>query len=360
MRHARPARLPAALAAGLLSVLLAGCGAAPAASGEGMTGTPGATSGASDVSPVGPTASEASTGIGTPASARPIDTEVQVGPKRLGGTLTLPGEGVPRRKVVVVLISGSGPNKRDAEVGDVPIRPFRDIANGLAAYGIASLRYDKRTSVEGAFDSNTLTVQQEYLEDAAAAIRLLGERPETRADKVIVAGHSLGGMVLPNIVEANPGVAGGVIMSGTPRTFWEVTLDQQISSIEDSPGGDKAARIAAAKAEHARAAALTDTNAEPILDFAAPYIVSYNKLRSGEVARRLTVPLLVLHGSQDGNVAAEPNFAAWKTVLAGKDATFHLYPEDNHFLLTKDDLSLDQHVDGRVIHDMVAWLQRWP
>ena len=113
-------------------------------------------------------------------------------------------------------------------------------------------------------------------------------------------------------------------------------------------------------AEHARAAALTDPNAEPILDFAAPYIVSYNKLRSGEVARRLTVPLLVLHGSQDGNVAAEPNFAAWKTVLAGKDATFHLYPEDNHFLLTKDDLSLDQHVDGRVIHDMVAWLQRWP
>ena len=84
------------------------------------------------------------------------------------------------------------------------------------------------------------------------------------------------------------------------------------------------------------------------------------KVAQIEVARRLTVPLLVLHGSQDGNVAADPNFAAWKTVLAGKDATFHLYPEDNHFLLTKDDLSLDQHVDGRVIHDMVAWLQRWP
>ena len=46
------------------------------------------------------------------------------------------------------MVHGSGPNDRDETVG--PNKLFRDLADSLAAYGIASLRYEKRTRVYGA------------------------------------------------------------------------------------------------------------------------------------------------------------------------------------------------------------------
>ena len=66
---------------------------------------------------------------------------------RLPAVLALP-KGRLARVPCVVLVHGSGPNDRDETVG--PNKPFRDLAWGLAARGIATLRYDKRTRVYGA------------------------------------------------------------------------------------------------------------------------------------------------------------------------------------------------------------------
>lgn len=57
----------------------------------------------------------------------------------LPGLLTLPDGAGPFP--AVLLVHGSGPQDRDEAVG--PNRPFRDLAVGLAALGVASLRYDK-------------------------------------------------------------------------------------------------------------------------------------------------------------------------------------------------------------------------
>ena len=75
------------------------------------------------------------------------DTAVVCGTFRLPATLTLPRRAVEegRRVPCVVLVHGSGPHDRDEAIG--PNRPFRDLAWGLAARGIATLRYDKRTYV---------------------------------------------------------------------------------------------------------------------------------------------------------------------------------------------------------------------
>lgn len=63
----------------------------------------------------------------------------------LPGLLTLPDGAGPFP--AVLLVHGSGPQDRDEAVG--PNRPFRDLAVGLAALGVASLRYDKRTFAHG-------------------------------------------------------------------------------------------------------------------------------------------------------------------------------------------------------------------
>src|SRR5690606_39772268 len=74
------------------------------------------------------------------------DLAVGEGERALPGTLAMPkgdgpasGKGVP----AIVLVHGSGPQDRDETIG--PNKPFLDIARGLAAQGIAVLRYEKRT-----------------------------------------------------------------------------------------------------------------------------------------------------------------------------------------------------------------------
>jgi len=55
------------------------------------------------------------------------------------------------------------------------LTPFKDLAEGLAAHGIASIRYDKRSFAHGMKmirDKNTvITVKEETIEDAVMAAR---------------------------------------------------------------------------------------------------------------------------------------------------------------------------------------------
>jgi hypothetical protein len=63
------------------------------------------------------------------------------GPLAVNGTLTLPHGSGPRPGVV--LLAGSGPFDRDETIGRNT--PFKDLAWGLASYGVAVLRFDKVT-----------------------------------------------------------------------------------------------------------------------------------------------------------------------------------------------------------------------
>ena len=110
----------------------------------------------------------------------------------LPGTLSLPvGDGpFP----AVVLVHGSGPEDRDETIG--ANKPFRDLAWGLATQGIAVLRYDKRTLVYAQAMKDqiqSLTVQDETIDDALAAVELLRSADKIDPARVFLAGHSLGG-----------------------------------------------------------------------------------------------------------------------------------------------------------------------
>ena len=67
-----------------------------------------------------------------------------------------------------VLVHGSGPSNMDEKI--YSLTPFRDLAEGLAARGIATLRYDKRTLVyAGQMKKQAVTVWEETIEDALRA-----------------------------------------------------------------------------------------------------------------------------------------------------------------------------------------------
>ena len=64
----------------------------------------------------------------------------------LNGKLTLP-DGVEGPVPAVVMVHGSGSSNMDEKV--MKLTPFRDLAEGLARRGIASIRYDKRSFAHG-------------------------------------------------------------------------------------------------------------------------------------------------------------------------------------------------------------------
>ena len=137
----------------------------------------------------------------------------------LPGTLLIPkGEGpFP----AVVLVQGSGPSDRDETV--MNLKPFRDLAEGLAAQGVAVYRFDKRTYVYGeemAADTQG-TLVDESIEDAVNAVQLLARQDRIDPARIWVLGHSLGGNAVPAIArslrEQPVDACGFILMAASPR-----------------------------------------------------------------------------------------------------------------------------------------------
>ena len=90
----------------------------------------------------------------------------------LNGLLSIP-DGAEGPVPAVVMVHGSGPSNMDENV--MKLTPFKDLAEGLAARGVASLRYDKRTFAYGKKLSKLsgMTVREETVDDALMALDLL-------------------------------------------------------------------------------------------------------------------------------------------------------------------------------------------
>ena len=90
----------------------------------------------------------------------------------------------------------------------------------LASRGVAVLRYEKRTK-EYAFalaaSGADITVKEESIDDAVAAVALLRKTPGIAPKRVFVLGHSLGGYLIPRIARQAPAAAGFIILAGPTR-----------------------------------------------------------------------------------------------------------------------------------------------
>jgi dienelactone hydrolase len=155
------------------------------------------------------------------------ENEVTIGSGewQLPGTLTLPlGQGA---FPAVVLVHGSGPQDRDETIG--PNRPFRDLAWGLASQGIAVLRYEKRTKQHAAKCAETvdrLTIKEEVIDDALAAVALLRKNDRVDAKRIFVLGHSLGAMCAPRIAALDARIHGIILLAGNTRALEDLMIEQ--------------------------------------------------------------------------------------------------------------------------------------
>lgn len=286
---------------------------------------------------------------------------------RLPGTLSIPkGEGpFP----AIVLVHGSGPNDRDETIG--PNKPFRDLAQGLASRGIAALRYEKRTKAHPilmSLSSGNVTVNEETVDDALVAVKLLRNHARIRPDGVFILGHSLGGMLIPRIAQGNEAIAGFISLAGSARPLEDLALDQTryILSLDGELTEEDNARIEKLEAQVARVKSPDLSLSTPPEDFPLGVPASYwIDLRDYDPAKEIKAvqrPILVLHGERDYQVTTE-DFERWRMALTGRDnARLISYPELNHLFIagsgksTPQEYSAPGNVAAVVIEDIAEWI----
>ena len=241
----------------------------------------------------------------------------------LPGTLTVPkGEGpFP----AVVLLQGSGPSDKDETIGT--LKPFRDLAEGLAALGVAVYRFDKRTYVYGMEMSadKEITLEDEYLEDALAAVRLLAEQERIDPDRIWVLGHSLGGNAVPAIareLERSPVKARGfIMMAASPRPLEDLMREQYdfLYSLMPEVSPEMQAEKDTLFKELDKLKDVDSLSEDDTV--AGAYSAYWKWLAAYDIigaAKEITGPVLLLQGEEDYQVTMT-DFEIWKDAVGGKD-----------------------------------------
>jgi len=279
-----------------------------------------------------------------------------------GATLTLPnGDGVVPG---VVVVHGSGPSDRDGTIG--PVKPYRDLAVGLASRGIAVLRYDKRTfACRQSFDPTEFTIDDVVTEDALTAVERL--REHSRVDSVVVVGHSLGGALTPRIARRDRSLAGIALLAANARPLPTLIVEQTRYALErDGNLTDAEQRQLEQTRELAERLRTADIGDEEVLAGGGrPFWQSLAEYDQVETATEVETPILLAQGERDKQVRVETDLARWREALGDReDVTIHTYPGLNHYFvdgagaLETGGQPEDGFVSGSVVADLAAWTNR--
>lgn len=306
------------------------------------------------------------------------EQEITVGSGALAlpGTLTLPaGENAGTAPFpAVVLVHGSGPHDRDSTIGGAKV--FRDLAVGLAAQGIAVLRYDKVTyehSLKVSLDP-TFTLKRETVDDALAAVELLKGMDNIDSSRIYVAGHSQGGYAVPLMIQADAGknIAGAIILAGPAGKFADILALQQKELVArvkqlgmDSTLYEQQAAQYIAIADIVNDPQYTKDNMPANFPMQpAFWWFEQKNYAASELAAKQSGPLLILQGENDWQVPAG-QLDLWKQALKNRsDVEYKLYPKVNHLLSEYEGLSIGSeyavpsNVDESIIEDIASWINR--
>jgi hypothetical protein len=240
--------------------------------------------------------------VGAVLAAEPARLDTGTGV--LHGTLETPAAKPPYP--VVLIIAGSGPTDRD---GNSPMLPgknnsLRMLAEGLAARGIASLRYDKRLIGE----STIAGLKEEdlrfdmYVDDAVRWGEYLRRDPRFRS--LVIAGHSEGsliGMLAARKLAAN----GYVSIEGPGRPAGEVILEQVRSKPLPAGMMKQVEDIVKALEAGNRVESVPPALAALFRPSVQPYVISWFRYDPAREIARLGMAVLILQGTTDIQVSVD-------------------------------------------------------
>ena len=285
----------------------------------------------------------------------------------LPGLLTVPkGEGpFP----AVILLQGSGASDKDETIGS--LKPFRDIAEGLAGYGVAVYRFDKRTYVYGEelAARKQISLEDEYLEDAVNAVQQLAAQEKIDPARIWVLGHSLGGNAVPAVAraleQAPVKACGFIMMAASPRPL-DVLMREQyeflyslLPEVTEEQQAEKDALFADLDRLQDLDSLTEDDQVAGVYSSYWKWLAEYDILQAAD---EITEPVLLLQGEEDYQVTTV-DFDIWKeTVGAKENWKLISYPGLTHIFMTGQKsegsaaYSRDGKVDTQVIGDIASFI----
>lgn len=292
------------------------------------------------------------------------------GPVPLPGTLTLPPGKGPFPSVVLVHGSGAGDRDLTMGAGAEQVKPYRDIAWGLAARGVAVLRYDKRAKVKPFwYFGRAFTVKDETIDDAVAALQLARQQPGLDPTRSFFIGHSLGGMLAPRIALADGHVAGVIIMAGATREKLQDAMPRQIEYMISLGGADTAA-LRAQLVQYQpflnairRVTPADSAKTQNLLGAPAAYYLDMNAYDPAVTMRQVSGPVLVLQGMRDYQVTPAGLDDWLQAVGPRKEMTVKRYPALNHLFIAGEgapnpaEYAKGGHVSEEMIGDVAKWIK---
>ena len=289
----------------------------------------------------------------------------------LKGKIVLP-DNVKKPVPAVVFVHGSGSSNMDEKVSK--LTPFKDLAEGLAEHGIASIRYDKRTKAHPfkCVKEDIFTVKEETVEDAVLAAELLKKEKAIDSDRIFIVGHSMGAMLAPRIDAEGGSFKGLIMMAGTLRKLEDILLyqidemmadmgwlkrkiaEKQLKGFKDMFDGMYELSDEEAKAKKVGNGATLYYFREMGEHPATRYLKTSNK------------PMLIMQGGCDTQAKADIDFKSYKELLGDRsNVTFKLYDGLNHAFVpaiysdiskAKQEFSVERHIGSDVIADIANWI----
>ncbi len=275
----------------------------------------------------------------------------------IGGTLVMPDnrEGAP----LVIMISGSGAQDRNSNVYDFKI--FAEIAEYLKENGISSFRYDDRQvgKSTGSFADATLKV---LADDVHAIIEHFQTDENRNFSKIVLLGHSQGGVVAGKVANENAAVNQLILMASTgvdlkrilrfqvkqaygegihseKQIEKEIALREEIMKAIRDEGDVEQAKKAYAKHYETMIQNLPEAQKSQIPDISAFANSQANQLEQvfgspqtksllfydpTQDLKELSIPVLVLFGEKDTQVPASLNKKTIEEALKSADTEFDI------------------------------------
>ena len=291
----------------------------------------------------------------------------------LKGELIIPKSNQP--VPAVVFVHGSGASNMDEKVGK--LTPFKDIAEGLARHGIASIRYDKRSYAHGfklLMKEKNVTVKIETIDDAIMATNLLKNDPRIDANNVYIIGHSMGAMLAARIDSEGGNYKGLVMMAGSPRTLNEIMIDQNNDVLSQTKGFTHwivQKQVEKIEKMFEGFENLSDEEAKKKKmgnGVTLYYFKEMNAFDTKNYLKTISKPMLIMQGEKDFQATVDKDFTSYKQLLEGKDnVVFKLYENLNHafvpsiygsIMKAKQEYNVEQHIGENVISDIANWIKR--
>lgn len=265
----------------------------------------------------------------------------------LKGTLTLPDE--KKKYPAVILVTGSGAQNRDEQIGEH--KPFGVIADYLTKAGIAVLRYDDRhykMSIKEGWKFTTMDLAG----DAKAAVDYLYSAEHIDTSFIGIAGHSEGGIIAPIVAAsdqrvsyiislAGPGIDGKEIMIKQAKDFAENEKDiefglRRVDILLHEPNihvrKEKMKRLGREIYGMFNLKAKTNINLymDTVISEWSKFFTVY---KPSEAWQKVTCPVLAINGEYDIQVYADENLAAIEEALKiaqNSNYTIVKIPKANH------------------------------